>query len=74
LRDPFTGDNGLAWDAAAARPDLVLREPWGVALAGDAAEAAILRAGCYRLEKSILVKGAREIRIYRRAGENRDPS
>jgi len=74
LRDTFTGDNGLAWDAAAARPDLVLREPWGVALAGDAAEAAILRAGCYRLEKSILVKGAREIRIYRRAGENRDPS
>jgi hypothetical protein len=74
LRDTFTGDNGLAWDAAAARPELVLREPWGVALAGDAAEAAMLRAGCYRLEKSIVVKGAREIHIYRRAGENRDSS
>jgi hypothetical protein len=74
LRDTFTGDNGLAWDAAVARPDLFLREPWGVAFAGDAAEAAMLRAGCYRLEKSVLVKGARAIRIYRRAGENRDPS
>ena len=74
LRDTFTGDNGLAWDAAAARPELFLREPWGVALAGDAVEAAILRAGCYRLEKSILVIGAPEIRIYRRVGEHRDSS
>jgi len=68
LRDTFTGDNGLAWDAAVARPELVLQEPWAVAIEGDAVEAAVLRAGHYRLEKSILVKGAREIRIYRRAG------
>jgi len=69
LRDTFTGDNGLAWDAAAARPELLLREPWAVAIEGDAAEAAILRAPIYRLEKSIEVKGARAIHIYRRAGE-----
>jgi Dolichyl-phosphate-mannose-protein mannosyltransferase len=72
LRETFTGDNGLPWDAAAARPELVLRETWGVVVAGDTAEAAMLRAGSYSLEKSVLVKGAPEIRIYRRTGENRD--
>ena len=74
LRDTFTGDNGLPFEAAVARPRLFLDRQWAVALAGDVVDTAVDRAGCYTLEKSILVKGAPEIRIYRRTGENRDPS
>jgi len=70
LRDTFTGDNGLPWDAAVKRPKLLLWQQWAVALPGDAVQAAVDRAGCYTLEKSIIVNGAPAILIYRRTGGN----
>jgi hypothetical protein len=69
LRETFTGDNGLPWLAAVRRPELFLWQEWAVAMAGDAVAAAVSRAGCYTLEKSIEVKkGEPVIEIYRRTG------
>lgn len=70
LRETFTGDNGLPWEAAMRRPSLLLWQEWAVAMAGDAVDRAVGSGGPYRLEKSITVKGAPEIRIYRRVGGN----
>jgi len=70
LRDTFTGDNGLPWDAAVKRPELFLWQQWALALPGDAVQAAIDHAASYTLEKSITVKGAPAILIYRRTGGN----
>jgi hypothetical protein len=42
-----------------------------VAVRGDAVAAAVVRDGRYSLEKSIMVKGAPAIEIYRRTGGNR---
>ena len=70
LRETFTGDNGLIWEATMSRPELYLRHEWAVALGDDAVEKAIERAGRfgihYRLEKAIIVKDSPVIRIYRR--------
>jgi hypothetical protein len=52
------------------RPSLLLWQEWAVAMAGDAVDRAVGSGGPYRLEKSIMVKGAPEIRIYRRVGGN----
>jgi len=41
-----------------------------VAVRGDAVAAAVVRDGRYNLEKSIIVKGAPAIDIYRRTGGN----
>jgi hypothetical protein len=71
LRDTFTWDNGLPFDAAVARPQLYLNTQWAVATAGDPVDGAVNRAGCCTLEKSINVKGAPEIRIYRLTGEKK---
>ncbi len=58
------------WEAAVARPDLFLWEEWAVAMSGDQVATALLRAQRkgprYSLEKSIAVKGAPVIEIYRR--------
>ena len=70
LRDTFTGDNGLFWLAAVRRPELFLRQGWAVLRVDDPMWRAIQpmsRAGThYTLEKTILVKGAPAIQIFRR--------
>ena len=57
LRQGLHDGNGVAFDAAMARPDLLLLEDWGLAFSGDAVDAALRKAG-YVLRKQIVVKGA----------------
>jgi hypothetical protein len=70
LRATFTPDNGLPFDAAVSRPELFLHEPWVVTMGGAAAQTAVNRAArlgiVYSLEKTIIVKDAPVIEIYRR--------
>ena len=70
LRETFTPDNGLPFDAAVCRPELFLHEPWVVTMGGAAAQTAVNRAArlgiVYSLEKTIIVKDAPVIEIYRR--------
>jgi 4-amino-4-deoxy-L-arabinose transferase-like glycosyltransferase len=70
LRDTFTPDNGLPFDAAVRRPELFLQEPWVVTMGGAPAQTAVNRAArlgiVYSLEKTIAVKDAPVIEIYRR--------
>jgi hypothetical protein len=70
LRDTFTPDNGLPFDAAVSRPELFLHEPWVVTMGGAAAQSAVNRAArlgiVYSLEKTVIVKDAPVIEIYRR--------
>ena len=72
LKDTFTPDNGLPFEAAVSRPELFLHEPWVVTMGGAAAQSAVNRAArlgiVYALEKSIVVKDAPVIEIYRRIG------
>lgn len=69
LERTLTWDNWPVWPAATVRPELFLRERWAVAIAGDAVQAAILKAGLrgprYALEETIAVKGAPVVEIYR---------
>ncbi|MBV9742818.1 MAG: glycosyltransferase family 39 protein, partial [Acidobacteriia bacterium] len=55
LRETFTADNGLPWQATVKRPDLFLWQEWAVVAGGDDVQTAIYRAGRYgtryRLEK-----------------------
>jgi hypothetical protein len=73
LRDTLTWDNWPAWPAAVARPDLFLREEWAVAQGGDQVQSALnrawLRGPRYTLQKTIVVKGAPVIEIYRRESQ-----
>jgi 4-amino-4-deoxy-L-arabinose transferase-like glycosyltransferase len=70
LRDTFTPDNGLPFDAVVRRPELFLQEPWVVTMGGAPAQTAVNRAArlgiVYSLEKTIAVKDAPVIEIYRR--------
>jgi hypothetical protein len=70
LRDTLTWDNWPHWPAAVARPDLFLRDEWAVAFGGDPVQSAInrafLRGPRYTLQKTIMVKGAPVVEIYRR--------
>jgi hypothetical protein len=70
LRETFTPDNGLPFEAAVSRPELFLHEPWVVTMGGAAAQTAVNRAArlgiVYSLEKTIIVKDAPVIEIYRR--------
>jgi hypothetical protein len=70
LRDTLTWDNSAYWTAAAARPDLFLREEWAVAFGGDRVQSAIIRASRrgprYTLQKTVVVKNAPVMEIYRR--------
>lgn len=72
IREVFTIDNGLPWQAAMKRPELWLHQQWAVAEGGDAVQSAVnhlaLHGPCYRLEQSIIVKNAPVIEIYRRTG------
>ena len=70
LRETFGIDNGLPFDATVLRPELFLHEEWIVSMGGGEAQTAAMRAGLrgreYRLEKTIIVKDAPVIEIYRR--------
>ena len=68
LRETFSADNGLPWVAALQRPDLSMWQQWAVAVAGDDVAHAMRSGVRYRLEKSIAVKGAPVIEIYRCTG------
>jgi len=78
LRETFTGDNGIPFDATVTRPDLFLWQEWAVVMGGDPAQSGIDRAGRYgiryRLEDTIVVKDSPVIEIYRRTGGNHGPS
>jgi hypothetical protein len=67
LREGLHEGNGVAFDAALARPDLLLREggsvEWGLAFSGDGVDAALQKAG-YALRKRIVVKGAPVAGVY----------
>lgn len=65
LREGLHEGNNAAFDGAVARPELFLREEWGVAFSGDAVDGALRRAG-YTLRKQITVKGAPVVDIYHR--------
>ena len=69
LREGLHEGNGAAFDAAMARPDLLLREgglvEWGLAFSGDAVDGALQKAG-YTLRRQIVVKGAPVVEIYHR--------
>jgi hypothetical protein len=70
LRETFSLDNGLPFDATVLRPELFLHEQWVVTMGGGEAQSAVQRAGLrgkeYRLEKTIIVKDAPVIEIHRR--------
>ena len=70
LRETFTGDNGLPFEATLKRPGLFLHQEWAVVVGGDAVQTAVWKAPRfgihYQLKQSIVVKGAPVIEIYRR--------
>src|SRR5262249_32769777 len=70
LRETLTGDNGVAFQSAQLRPDLVLWEQWALVMGGDPVQTAVNRARRrgpnYDLMTRILVKGAPVIEIYQR--------
>jgi 4-amino-4-deoxy-L-arabinose transferase-like glycosyltransferase len=72
LRETFTADNGVPWNATVKRPDLFLRQEWAVAMGGDEVQSALNRAARYgiryRLEKTIVAGREPVIEIYRRTG------
>ena len=73
LREGLHEGNGVAFDAAINRPNLLLAKvgsvEWGLAFSGDAVDIALQEAG-YVLRKQIVVKGAPvagiDINIYHR--------
>jgi hypothetical protein len=71
LREALHNGNERAWLAATKRPDLFLHEEWALAISGDSVATAVQRATFkngprYHLVKSIMLKGAPVIEIYKR--------
>lgn len=70
IRDTFTIDNRLIYEAALARPELHLHQEWAVTTAGSDLEAALARAARpgvrYNLVLTLERKDQPAIRIYRR--------
>ncbi len=69
FREIFTEDNGMLWLASVRRPCLYVRHEWAVTQDGDAVEQAIQsNRSCiqYHLEKTIVVKDAAPVHLYRR--------
>jgi hypothetical protein len=70
LRDTLTADNGLVFDVAHLRPDVVLWEQWAVVMGGDPVQTAVNRARRrgpnYELMQRIIVKWAPVVEIYQR--------
>jgi hypothetical protein len=77
IRQTFSADNGLQYDATLSRPDLYLRQEWAVGAVGrDAIHPLIERAARYgiryNLVLTIVEKDEPVIEIYRRVGELHD--
>jgi hypothetical protein len=68
LRETLTGDNGPVWSAATNGPNQFPHDAWAVVIAGDYAEKAVQKAGCFTLEQTFKVNDAPEMHIYRRTG------
>jgi hypothetical protein len=70
FRDTLNDGNNPHFEAAIQRPDLFLWEPWAVAIAGDKVSGTLVKsnrfARKYRCVKTITVKGAPPVEIYRR--------
>ena len=69
FREIHTEDSGMLWLAEVRRPCLYARQEWVVTQQGDAVEHAIeANRSClqYHLEKTIVVKDAAPVHIYRR--------
>jgi hypothetical protein len=74
LHEALHDGNQPAWMAATTRPNLFLHEEWAIAVSGDAVATAIQRATFkigpvgprYHLERTIMIKGAPVIEIYKR--------
>lgn len=70
MREILHEGNNPEWMAAAARPSLMLHEEWAVAIAGDTVASAMDRVNKkglrYRLVRSIEVKDAPVVLIYKR--------
>jgi hypothetical protein len=66
LTETLTWDNNPQWLATSRRPDLFLRERWGVCLDGDPVQAALRLTPRYRLVERIAVKDAPAVEIYER--------
>jgi hypothetical protein len=69
LREGLHEGNGVVFDAAMARPDLLLAKmgwaEWGLAFSGDPVDIAVQKAG-YTLRREIVVKGAPMVKLYHR--------
>jgi hypothetical protein len=68
LRETLTGDNGAVWSAATNGPNQFQHDTWAVVIAGDYAEKAVQKAGCFTLEQTFKVNDAPEMHVYRRTG------
>jgi hypothetical protein len=71
LREALHDGNEPAWMAATTRPNLFLHEEWAIAISGDAVATAVQRATFktgprYHLERTIIIKGAPVIEVYKR--------
>ena len=70
IREALHEGNHPEWDAAIARPDLMLSKAWVMVNAGDDLDMAVRTADRqgvhYQLERQIMVKDAPVVEIYRR--------
>jgi len=71
LREALHDGNEPAWMVATTHPDLFLHEELAIAISGDAVATAVQRATFktgprYHLERTIIIKGAPVIEIYKR--------
>ena len=71
LRETLHDGNEPAWMGATTRPNLFLHEEWAIAISGDTVATAVQRATFktgprYHLERTIMLKGAPVIEIYKR--------
>jgi MFS family permease len=71
LREALYDGNVPAWMAAVGRPDLFLHEEWAIAISGDPVARTVQRATAakgprYHLVKTIMLKNAPGIEIYKR--------
>ena len=73
LRETLTQDYGATWIGTLRRPDLLMVQQWAVAMEGDEVHNAVTKTAAqfgirYTLEKTIVLKNAPAIEIFRRAG------
>jgi hypothetical protein len=71
LRETLHDGNEPSWMAATTRPNLFLHEEWAIAISGETVATTVQRATFkagprYHLERTIIVKGAPVIEIYKR--------